>query len=255
VYRLSDVHKRFLAAPGLRLIPDASVVKQTILKAVQQGKAVLRKADGTAYDKDGAVRGPEGERRRAADEVPTVALHEDEFIARADSAATTDWLKVDATGHIGQPPPPPPPPEAATVIATNWPDILKHAETRPILEFTLDADTPTAAETLAAIAQPLGADALELTVTLSGELKSGGTASLEIQRVKQSSPIKPIETARMLFNAMVEGSPYGAQLHLTFKEPGRFDQGTQLRTASEKAGDNVRPSATFGRPAHKEGKS
>ena len=144
--------------------------------------------------------------------------------------------------------------EPATVIATNWPDILEHAETRPILDVTLDAETPTAAETLAAIAQPLGADSLELTVTVSGDLKSGGTASLEIRGVKQSSPIKPIEAARTLFNAMQEGTTYGAELHLMFREPGRFGLGTQLEVASENAGDDISPSATFGKPAGKEDK-
>jgi hypothetical protein len=260
VYRLSDVHKRFLAAPGLRLIPDASVVKQTVLKAIEQGKIVLKKADGTAYDKHGSVHGPEGERRRTAGETPAVGLRDDELITRADSAPATGWLKVDAAKPEGsgstypEHQTPSVVAEPTTVIANNWPDILKHAETRPILEFTLDAETPTAAETLAAIAQPLGADSLELTVTVSGDLKSGGSASLEIRGVKQSSPIKPIETARTLFNAMQDGATYGAELHLTFRQPGRFGLGTQLEAASENAGDDVSPSATFGKPAGKEDK-
>jgi hypothetical protein len=257
VYRLSDVHERFLAAPGLRLVPDASVVKQTVLRAVEHGKAVVRIADGTAYDKTGAVAGVAGARRRVDGETPSVALHDDEFITRADSAAVKEWFKVDAAkptpGPGPGPNPIPQPEESPTVIATTWPDIINHAETRPLLVLELNAGTPTVAETLAGIAQPLSADELTLDVTVSGELKSGGTASFEVRGVKQNSPIKPMESARTLFTAMQEGMIYGAQLSLKFKAPGRTDLKTQLEAAADKASDDVRPSATFGKPAAKGG--
>jgi len=259
VFQLSDLHERFLAAPGLRLVPDASVVKQTVLKAVEQGKAVLKSSDGTAYDKAGAVEGPEGQRRALPGAEPAVSLEEDELITRADSAAAKAWLKVDAKpakpggpdvikngGKI------PPPPEPATVIATTWVDIIKHAEMRPLTELTLDAGTPAIADTLADIAQPLGADQLALDVTVSGDLKSGGTASFAVQGVKLSSPIKPLDSARTLFNAMTEGTmTYGARLTLKFKEPGRSGLKPQLEAAADKAGDDVKPGATFGKSATK----
>jgi hypothetical protein len=254
VYRLSDVLKRFLAAPGLRLIPDASVVKLTIQRAVEQSKAVVCTGDESAYDKTGAVTGAPGQRRRIEGETVIVALHDDELITRADSVAAKEWLKVDKKIIITKDPPPPPPPtEPDTVIATTWPDIVKHAETRPLLLLDLNAGTPSVADTLAGIAQPFGADELTLDVTLSGELKSGGTASFEVRGVKQNSPIKPMDSTRTLFTAMQEGMSYGSQLRLKFKDLGRIGMKTQLETAADKAGDDVVPSATFGKPAAKSG--
>jgi len=260
VYRLSDVHERFLSAPGLRLVPDASIVKQTILRAVEQGKAVVCLVDGTAYDKSGAVSGPAGQRRRIGDETASIALREDELVTRADSVAAGEWLKVDAAkkpgreaGYSVEVEKPGFVTEAATVIATNWPDIIKQAETRPLLILNLDAGTPTVADTLASIAQPLGADQLTLDVTVSGDLKSGGTASFEVRGVKLNSPVKPLESARTLFNAMREGMAYGAQLRLEFNNPGRTGLKSQLEAAGDKASADLTPSATFGRPAAKEG--
>jgi len=46
---------------------------------------------------------------------------------------------------------------------------------------------------------------------------------------------------------------YGAQLRLRFKEPGRSGMKPQLETAADKAGDDVSPAATFGKPATKGG--
>ena len=256
VYRLSDVHERFLAAPGLRLVSDASIVKQTIIRAVENGKAVVKSSDGAAYDRNGVVDGPEGARRRRDGVSLSVSLIEQEFVTRADSAAAKAWLKVDALDEPSagkEPKKQPPPPEPATVIATNWADIAKHAESRPLTSLTLDVSKPIVAETLAGIAQPLGADQLTLDVTVSGDLKSGGTASFAVQGVKLNSPIKPLEGARTLFNAMQEGMIYGAQLRLTFKEPGRCGLKPQLEAAADKAGDDVTPSATFGKPAVKGG--
>lgn len=251
VYRLSDLHERFLAAPGLRLVPDASVVKQTVLKAIEQGKVVVKIADGAAYDAGGSVEGAEGERRRVEGRSPSIGLRDDEFITRADLPAAKGWLKVDAKSEkkgYGEPPEKPPIiSEPISVIATSWQDILKHSENRPLRELTLDAGTPSVADTLAAIAQPLGADQLVLDLTVSGDLKSGGNVSLAVQGVKLNSPIKPLESARTLFNAMQEGNSYGARLTLTFKEPGRLGLKPQLEIAAEKAGDDLTPTATFGK--------
>ncbi len=258
VYRLSDVHERFLAAPGLRLVPDASVVKQTIIRAVEQGKAVAKSADATAYDKAGAVEGADGQRRRVAGANVSVSLTDDEFITRADSDAAKAWLKVDAAGQKkgddGQiNDKPGPVAEPTTVIATSWPDVLKHAASRPLQELALDAGTPAVADTLAALAQPLGADTLALDVNVQGDLKSGGNAAFAVQGVKLNSPVKPLDSARTLFNAMQEGMSYGARLTLTFKEPGRAGLKPQLEAAAEKAGDDVTPSAKFGKLAGKGG--
>jgi len=52
---------------------------------------------------------------------------------------------------------------------------------------------------------------------------------------------------------MQEGMSYGARLALAFKEPGRFGLKPQLEAAADKAGDDVTPSATFGKLAAKGG--
>jgi hypothetical protein len=62
-----------------------------------------------------------------------------------------------------------------------------------------------------------------------------------------------MDSARTLFNAMQAGMTYGALLRLKFKDPGRPDMKTQLETTADKAGDDVSPYATFGKPAAKEG--
>jgi hypothetical protein len=86
------------------------------------------------------------------------------------------------------------------------------------------------------------------------DLKSVGTASFEVRGVKLNSPIKPLDSARTLFNAMQEGMTYGAQLRLKFRAPGRSGVRTQLDTAADKAGDDVSPCATFGKPSATKGK-
>jgi hypothetical protein len=258
VFRLSDVHERFLAAPGLRIAPHVSVIEQTILNSVDLGKTVVKTADGTAYDKAGGVEGPEGQRRAVPGAEAKIKLSEDELITRADSAAAKAWLKVDVKpGGYGpdegkERQGPPPPPEPDIVIATNWPDIVKHAETRPLLKLILDAGTPAVADTLAAIAQPLGADQLALEVDVQGELKSGGNAAFNVQGIKLNSPIKPLKNAQTLFNAMTEGTMrYDAQLTLNFNEPGRAGLKPQLEAAAEKAGNHITLTATFGKLAAK----
>ena len=234
------------------------MVKQTVLKAIEQGRAVLKSSAGTAYEKAGAVEGPEGQRRAVPGAEASVGLKEDELITRADSAAAKVWLKVDAKptkpggpDEIKDGGRTPPPPEPATVIATTWADIIKHAETRPLMELTLDAGTPSVADTLASIAPPLGADQLALDVSVQGDLKSGGNAAFTVQGVKLNSPIKPLDSARTLFNAMLEGMSYGARLTLKFKEPGRAGLKPQLEAAAEKAGDDVKPGGTFGKSTAK----
>ena len=49
------LQKRFLAAQGLRLVSNPWVIRASILRAVEQGRLVVRLDDGTAFDKDGAV--------------------------------------------------------------------------------------------------------------------------------------------------------------------------------------------------------
>jgi hypothetical protein len=88
VYTAKAVHERFLSAPRLRLIPDGGIVRQTVLKALAEGKLVIRLvADGRCFDSTGCVEGSPGKRRRTTDSLPTIALDETVLITPAESAA------------------------------------------------------------------------------------------------------------------------------------------------------------------------
>jgi hypothetical protein len=255
VYTARAVHERFLGAPGLRLIPDGGIVRQTVLKAVSVGKIVVRIADGRAYDARGCVEGPEGRRRRVGGVLSTLALDDSVYVTRADSAFGAAWVKEDqpekvrdsAGGRDDWPPPPPPPP-ATRVTATTWEKVLEFASERPLLELRLLARTPAAAAALAGLAQPLGAENLTLTVTVGGDLKDGGTINFTANDLKPTHPTKPLTIAQTLYNAMGEGAIYEADLTLNFGAEGRTGLEAQLQALAESAPDEVTPQAHFERP-------
>ncbi|MBZ5669553.1 MAG: ATP-binding protein [Acidobacteriia bacterium] len=122
VFTAKAVHERFLSAPGLRLVPDGGVVRQTILQALVEGKLVVRLPNGNAYDAKGCVTGPEGKRRRMPDTLTSLSLSADVEITRSDSAFAKQWLTIDAVkkpsgpGETAGPGPdfPPPPPPSLT---------------------------------------------------------------------------------------------------------------------------------------------
>lgn len=250
-YRLSDVHERFLSAPGLRLISDASIVRQTVLKAVEQGKAVIKFEDDSVYDNNGKVEGPSGSRRRInGARPPTIHLQSNELISRADSTNARVWLAVDDTPPSTREQPIQPYSTRlgeTSVIANSWEDITKYAETRPLLNLSLDAANPSVASNLIGIGQPLGADKITLNVTVSGDLKTGGSVGFTSEDVSLNASIKPLESAQMLYNAMKDRPQYGATLKLIFNEPGRQGLKSLLEQAAEKSSDEIEISATFGK--------
>ncbi len=260
-YRVPDVHERFLAAPKLRLVSEQGVVRQSILRAIDEGRVVLKDLSGTVYDAKGAVEGQQGFRRRREGARPSIDLKQSEdWLTRADTALASQWLKVDpitspgtttpggrgGTGGGTQATPTPPLPTGIT--ATDWEHIVLHSQSRPLISLKLDASTPADADVLAALIQPLGADEIALDVTTGGSLKSGGNATFNVEHAKLNSPIKPLESARMLLNAMVEGAQYGASVTLAFGNAGRPGLTNQLKVAAEKAPAGVKPTGTFGKP-------
>jgi hypothetical protein len=225
VYTAKAVHERFLGAPGLRLLPDLGVVRQTMLKAVSQGKLVVRLPDGRAFDAKGCVEGSEGRRRRVAGSLTSLPLDDSVLVALASSELGLQWTKEDPTvpGVPGPGPLPPPPPRPAPtrVEATQKGDVLKYAGERPLLRLDLTASTPAAAQTLVGLAQPLGAAALSLSVNVGGQLKDSGTINFAASGLKPAHPTKPLTVAQTLFNAMTEGATYEAVLTLDFGPQGR----------------------------------
>jgi hypothetical protein len=118
VFTAKAVHERFLAAPGLRLVPNGDIVRQTILKALAAGKIAIRLANGKAYDASGCVDGPPGNRRRLPGSLSTLSLDDKVWLARVESQAAFSWLREETQvkeeeqkGKGFFPPPPTLPPK------------------------------------------------------------------------------------------------------------------------------------------------
>jgi hypothetical protein len=258
VYTAKAIHERFLGAQSIKkLIGDNSVVRQTIVNALNVGKIAARLSDGRAYDREGVVEGSPGQRRRLANTLSNFPLDDSVWITRSDTATAQDWLKVDAIpkpgggGPTGSGPrhlPPPPPPPATGATANSWVDVLELSKNRPLTRLTLIAENPATAASLIALAQPLGADNLSLTVYVSGDLKDGGMIKLSVDNVKPTHPTKPLATAHTIFNALDENASYEAMLELNFGRDGRTGLTDLLKQAADGAPDGVKPKAIFDVP-------
>lgn len=247
VYTAKAVHERFLSAPKLRLVPDPGVVRQTLVKAVSAGKVVVKTADGRVFDAEGCVEGREGGRRRTQGTLSSPPLDDATLVTARSSNAATAWLSVDARkGGKDQPPQPAPVPKPgqAQVTATTWERIAAYAKDRPLLELRLTATTPASAATLLGLAQPLGADALTLSVSAGGPLKDGGTMTFAADSVKPNHPLKPLEIAQRVFGTLDDGAAYEAQLHLAFGD-GRTGLDGQFEQLKDNAPEAVTPWARF----------
>lgn len=256
VYTAKAVHERFLSAPGLRLVPDSSVVRATLRRAVAEGQIVLRVAE-RAYDRDGYVDEVSHQRLQAQRPPGVFALDASVFVALAGCDAAKGWLKVEAKpggvggggrdtgGGIITPP------IETTILATNWEDAIQHASERPLEQLKLIAATPADASRLAAVAQPFGADSLSLLVEVYGNLKAGGQARFQVTGVKLSHPINPLGVAQVLFNALTGESNYTAVLDLRF-EGGRREMQNTLEQGSQDAPEGLKVNARFGKPGDSE---
>jgi len=95
-YPASAVYERALASNRLKLMLNENPVRESILKAVKQGKLVIRMPNGDVYDKDGCVTGPEGARTKDPNrELRTLKLESDVFLATPSAICVQNWLKVD----------------------------------------------------------------------------------------------------------------------------------------------------------------
>jgi len=251
VYSARAVYERLLGAPGLRLISDEEVARRTLLKAVQAGKVVIRLPDGRVFDTKGAVEGPPAARRRVTGAtLPGLPLADGVLVAIATSEAAAAWVKetgASGRGPHDPPPPPPPPPPPGRIITESLAEAIELAVTRPLLGVRLIADATAKAAKLAAIAQPLGAETVAVTVTAGGDLRAGGTMSFAAEGVKLTHPARPLETAALVANSLADGSTYEALLMLTFGASGRAGMQEPLRRLTDVAED-LRLSFEFGPP-------
>jgi len=264
VYTAKALHERFLGAPELRLFPDGSIVRGTLLKAVEEGVVVVRQDSGTgdAYHRSGHVTGVMGQRRKVAGGLTGTKLDDTVWLTAADSDAAKEWLKEDpkpkpgdagsgtgtgiGEGQGGWNATAPPPPSQKTVQAFTWEKVRELASQRPLQALDLVAAKPADAQTLIALAQPFGADSLHLSVSVSGVVKDGGDINYSASKVKPNNPTKPLAMAQTIFNALTEGASFEAVLGLTFNGEGRMLT-AQLSDLCDKASANVTPRATFGK--------
>ena len=262
VYTAKAVHERFLSAPGLRLIPDLAVVRQTLLKALGAGKIVIRLSDGRAYDAKGHVQGPEGRRRRVPDTLTSLTLDDTVWVTRADFEHAAAWTKEDAAlppgkkggegGGPGVGPTQPPPPQPGRVTPSTWEKVLEYAEARPLLELHLVAHSPADAAALMSIAQPLGAEQLALSISTGGDLRDGGRMDFAANDVKPSHPAKPLTVAQTVYNSLADGGTFEADLKLAFGAAGRTGMKDLLQQARDAAPAGVEVRATLDKPAEGE---
>ncbi len=255
VYTAKAIHERFLSAPGLRLLGEISLVRQTLLKALHEGQISIRLADGRAYDSQGCVEGPVGKRRRIQTPLHQVPLDDTVWITPANSETAREWLREDTiekkpkTGDKDQPvPPPPPPPVTSGITVLDWDGVLKQAPQRPLLTLDLTARSPATAHALSTLAQPLGAETISLTVTVSGTLRDGGMLNFTMNHVKPTHPTKPLTLSQTFFNALQEGSTYEVSLSLDFGPAGRTGLEEPLKQLAEQAPDDLSVKAKFDKP-------
>ncbi len=251
VWTASAVHERLLSAPGLRLVPDDELTRRTLLRGVRDGQLVLRVGDGRAYDRDGVVEGPTGERRRVKDgTLNTLALSDDVLVALPSAPAVAGWTAVDSApsgGSSGTQPVAPPPPPSAPAGDLVTADITKAVEasaSRPLTQLVLTARTTAGAKLLSQLAQPFGASSISLNVSVAGEVKGGGTMGLNIEGVKHTHPVKPLDVATAIANSLTSSDSFEASLTLEF-DAGLLMAGDHLKALANR-GDDFRVSCRFG---------
>ena len=233
---IEALYHRFTGAPGLRLVAEPSVVRNSILRAVEQGALVVQTNAGVAYDAKGAVEHVNGvATRKNAVKLTTLALDEKTLAALAESEIAKSWLRItgfgEATPKPGDLPLPPPPPKGTQAASTtDIKDAAKLADTRALTELRLDALTPTAVAALQAAVSPLGALAITIDIDVVGKLKDGGDARFSVSAARHNSPIRPLQIATVLFNAVDPLTTFKVTLVLDFGPAGRQGLGPALRT-------------------------
>jgi hypothetical protein len=229
------LQKRFLSAPGLKLVADNSIIRASILKAVEQGVLAVRTAEGQAYDKAGGVYHANGKRQRDPElKLTTLAIDDQTLVAPAGSPAIQEWFVVDEgekPGPIGGglPMPPPPPQGGGPVTVYDLPAAADHADRRKLLKLRLKCTSAADAQKVLGIVQPLGAQQVGIEADLAGDMKDGGKLSFAVTDAKVAAAIKPLTLAQTIGNALVPGATVSVSVVLGFGQSGKADLGAVLR--------------------------
>jgi len=230
------LQKRFLAAQGLRLVSDPSVIRTSILRAVEHGNLAVRLEDGRAFDKDGAVVDAPGNmrRREANHKLHTLPMDETTLVAQIGRAVAKDWLEThgfDEPPKPGELPlPPPPPPGSGPMTATTIDLAGALADKRPLLSIRIRCASAADAQKALGAAAPLGAPSVTIEADLAGDMKDGGKLGLRIGDAKVGAAIKPLTLAQTLGNALASGGSVRVEVVLDFGPNGKPDLGAILRS-------------------------
>ena len=175
------------------------------------------------------------------------------LVSPANSGKAADWVKEDA--KVVTPPGgggviEPPKLFQTRIEVMKWEKVSESAAAgRPLLELHLIAKNPADATVLSGLAQPLGADSLTLSVSVSGRAKDGGVLNFNAGEVKITNPVKPLAVAQTLFNSIEEnGASYEAVLKLKFGTAGRTGLEEQIKNLADSRPSGVTPKATFDIP-------
>ena len=93
-YSASSIHERALVSKQLRLILNESVIRESLIKAVNSGDLVVRLANGDVFDNQGRVSGTASNRQRDRQRLTTLLLESDVLIAPTTASCVEDWLKI-----------------------------------------------------------------------------------------------------------------------------------------------------------------
>lgn len=246
----AGLQKRFLAAQGLKLVSEPSVIRASILRAVTEGKLVVRQEDGTAFDKDGAVYNSNNIRQREKGrKLTTLPMDEATLVAEMGSEIAASWLKTTAGGFgeakPGEPLPPPPPKGGGSTMTTDIEEAGQLADKRRLQSLRVVCLSAADAQKVLGAAAPLGAATVVIEAELTGEMKDGGKLAFSVADAKVSAAIKPLTMAQTFGNALLPGSSIRVGTLLSFGQEGKPDLGALLRTLAMQLPETANIEARF----------
>ena len=226
-YTTKAVHERLLAAPGMRLIDGEAITRNSIRKAVEQGRIAVRLPDGTAQGLGKTVSGPESQRREQPfmANLSTLSVDDRTLVAPVSRDIAKEWLKVDEM--VVTPPPgpgddfiPPPPPtegKAKEATASSVEGLQKEAQKRPLKRLNVTTKEAEEAKKIQLLASQVDAQ-VTVTVSVEGQTSDHEQARLELSNMRLNHTLKPLDTARMLLRALTT-STFSAKFTFTFESP------------------------------------
>jgi hypothetical protein len=231
----ASLQRRFLGAQGLKLVSDPSVVRASILRAVAEGRLVVRQEDGAAFDKDGAVHTANGVRLRDAHrKLTTLPMDDATLVAEAGSVTAKEWLHAPGGTPVKPkelPIPPPPPKGSGPMLTTDIVAACQLADKRRLHSLRITCVSAADAQKVLGVTSPFGAPLVQIEAELTGDLKDGGKLNFSVADTKVSAAIKPLTMAQTLGNALMPGSSsIRVAVVLGFGSEGKADLGALLRT-------------------------